>query len=255
MREEFPEEGELVVATVKKVLKYGAFVTLDEYPGLEAYLPISEISTGWVRNIRDYVQEGRKIVAKVIVVDPAKKKIDVSMKRVSPSQRRMKMQLYQNQQRAIKLLERVATLLGKDPKRFLETVGERLMDEYGHLYAAFEEAVVNEAEFRKKHRGDWVDTFIQVAKQNVPPPEVKIKRYIYINVPGPDGVEHIKEALSRLERDGKVSIAVKYMGAPKYMVIVKAPNYKVAERTLNEAFLQAKEIVRKAGGTMELMKE
>jgi len=197
MREEFPEEGELVVATVKKVLKYGAFVTLDEYPGLEAYLPISEISTGWVRNIRDYVQEGRKIVAKVIVVDPAKKKIDVSMKRVSPSQRRMKMQLYQN----------------------------------------------------------WVDTFIQVAKQNVPPPEVKIKRYIYINVPGPDGVEHIKEALSRLERDGKVSIAVKYMGAPKYMVIVKAPNYKVAERTLNEAFLQAKEIVRKAGGTMELMKE
>src|SRR5687767_3246284 len=31
----FPEEGELVVGTVREVQNFGAFVTLEEYPGKE----------------------------------------------------------------------------------------------------------------------------------------------------------------------------------------------------------------------------
>ena len=47
-----PEEGELVVATVKNVKQNGAYVDLDEFPGIEGFIFIGEIASGWVKNIR-----------------------------------------------------------------------------------------------------------------------------------------------------------------------------------------------------------
>jgi translation initiation factor 2 alpha subunit (eIF-2alpha) len=53
-----PEPGELVVSTVKKIAPYGAYVALDEFNDTEGLLHISEISSRWVKNIRDHVREG-----------------------------------------------------------------------------------------------------------------------------------------------------------------------------------------------------
>ena len=46
-----PEEGELVVATIKTVKQNGAYVDLDEYQGIEGFIFIGEIASGWVKNI------------------------------------------------------------------------------------------------------------------------------------------------------------------------------------------------------------
>ena len=43
-----PEEGELVVATIKTVKQNGAYVDLDEYVGIEGFIFIGEIASGWV---------------------------------------------------------------------------------------------------------------------------------------------------------------------------------------------------------------
>ncbi len=83
MRKEWPDEGDLVVGTVHKVLNYGAFGSLEEYDGKEAFIHISEVSSGWVKNIRDYVRENQKIVARVLRVNPKKGHVDVSLKRIS----------------------------------------------------------------------------------------------------------------------------------------------------------------------------
>ena len=69
---EFPEQGELVIATVKNVKNFGAFVTLDEYEDKEGFIHIAEVATGWVKYIRDFVREGQKIVCKVLKVDESK---------------------------------------------------------------------------------------------------------------------------------------------------------------------------------------
>jgi len=68
-RKRLPRVGELVVATVRQVFDYGAYVTLDEYNDLEAYLPWSEVASRWVRNIRSVLRENQKIVVKVIRVN------------------------------------------------------------------------------------------------------------------------------------------------------------------------------------------
>ncbi|MEM2913101.1 MAG: S1 RNA-binding domain-containing protein, partial [Candidatus Bathyarchaeia archaeon] len=63
--DEWPEVGELVISTVNEITEYGAYVTLDEY-GKDGFLHISEISSGWIRNIRDHIREGEKLVLKIL---------------------------------------------------------------------------------------------------------------------------------------------------------------------------------------------
>src|SRR3989304_3207775 len=57
----FPEEHELLICTVTKVDLQGVFVSIDEY-AIQGMIHISEIAPGRIRNIRDYVKEGKVIV-------------------------------------------------------------------------------------------------------------------------------------------------------------------------------------------------
>jgi translation initiation factor 2 subunit 1 len=66
--QEWPEAGDLVIATIETVTDYGAYAKLDEYDK-KGLLHVSEIASSWIRNIRDYVREGQKLVLKVLRVD------------------------------------------------------------------------------------------------------------------------------------------------------------------------------------------
>ena len=56
----YPEEGELVVVTVHSVKQNGADVSLDEYEGVDGFIFIGEIASGWIKNIRRFVREGQR---------------------------------------------------------------------------------------------------------------------------------------------------------------------------------------------------
>ncbi|MFA6870598.1 MAG: S1 RNA-binding domain-containing protein, partial [Methanomethylophilus sp.] len=42
---DFPDNGELVVCTVKSVKNFGAFVTLDEYENKEGFVHVRDVAT------------------------------------------------------------------------------------------------------------------------------------------------------------------------------------------------------------------
>src|SRR5450756_455755 len=65
---EWPESGDLVIATIESVMDYGAYANLDEY-SRRGFLHISEISSARIRNVRDFVRENQKMVLKVLRVD------------------------------------------------------------------------------------------------------------------------------------------------------------------------------------------
>lgn len=231
---EFPEEAELVVCTVKNVKNFGAFVSLDEYGEKEGFIHIAEVATGWIKYIRDYVREGQKIVCRVLRVDPSKGHIDLSLKQVNEHQKREKIQQWKNEQKAYKLLELVAERSGKDLKEFeQEHVGD-LIEKFGTLYGAFEEAVFDEKTMKEEgFTGDWVKTFVDVAKENIQPPFVDIDGFFEISCPLPDGIVHIRDALTMAEKNKKVEVSIQYMGAPRYRLVVTAPDYKTAEEEMD----------------------
>lgn len=233
-KSQWPDEGELVVGTVHKVLNYGAFASLEEYEGKEAFIHISEVSSGWVKNIRDYVRENQKIVARVLRVNPRKGHVDVSMKRIREDQRTKKIQQWKIEQKAEKLLEFSAKSLGKDLDMAYDEVGYELMDTFGDLYGAFETAA-EEGENALLDKGidsEWAKIITEIAKKNIVPPEVQITGYVDLESYSINGVEVIKEALMKAEDD---NISVQCVGAPRYRLIVKSTDYIQAEKMLKDA--------------------
>lgn len=254
MKKEWPDEGDLVVGTVHKVVGYGAFASLEEYEGKEAFIHISEVSSGWVKNIRDYVRENQKIVARVLRVNPKKGHVDVSMKRIREDQRTRKIQQWKIEQKAEKLLEIAAKTIEKDLDIAYEEVGYKIIDEFGDLYEAFETSA-EEGEEALISRGideKWAEAITDVAKKNISPPEVQITGYVDLHSYAPNGVEVIKSALGSVESE---EIVVQCVGAPRYRLIVKSSDYITAENIMKKAAESCIEAVIKEGGEGEFQRE
>ncbi|HHF59335.1 MAG TPA: translation initiation factor IF-2 subunit alpha [Thermoplasmatales archaeon] len=257
-REGFPEEGDLVVCRVKSIQNFGAFVELEEYPGKEGFIHISEVAPGWIKRIRDHIKENQRIVCKVMQVDRRKGHIDLSLKRVNEHQRREKIQEWKNEQKAWKLLEIVAERMGKSIEECYEEFAKDLIDKYGTLYAAFEECAYDPETLKKDgFSGEWFKHFEEVARENIQIPFVTIKGYLKITSFRPDGVEHVKKALQLSEESNyeDVTIEVTYRGAPFYNIVVRAPDYKVAEDELKKAVERAREYIKKYDGECEFTRE
>jgi len=246
-----PDKGELVVCTVVKAKGFGAFVKLEEYPDTEGFIHIKEVAPGWVKNIRNHVKEGQKIVCKVMDVDSSKGYIDLSLKRVNEHQRREKIQQWKNERKAEKLFQMVADKIGKSSDECFEEFGKELVKKYGSLYEAFEEvAYDNDALVKDGFSGEWIDAFMEVARENIIIPFVTITGYVEIFSPERNGVEHIREALKKIEKkDEEVTVTVKYVSAPIYRIDVTAPDYKTAEKELKECAEKGVEYIKKHGGT------
>ena len=252
----YPEEGELVVCTVKDVKGFGAFVTLSEYNNREGFIHVAEVATGWVKYIRDHVREGQKIVCKVLRVDPVKEHIDLSLKQVNEHARKDKIQEWKNEQRAEKLFEIVCQNLKRPVPDCFEEFGKPLMEKYGGMYTAFEECAVDPKTLeRDGFKGHWTKAFVGVAQENIIPPRVAIHGYLELTCTGRDGVKNIREALVRAEEKGNGNIIIQYLGAPRYRVQVSALDYKAAEDDLKGAVDRALDHIKDCGGTGEFVRE
>lgn len=257
--QEWPDEGELIVGTVYKVLNYGAFVKLEEYHGKEAFIHISEVSSGWVKNIRDHVRENQKIVCRVLRVNPKKGHVDASLKRIREDQRTKKIQQWKIEQKAEKFLELVAKSLDKNLDTAYKEVGYQLMDIFGDIYGAFEIAADEGVEaLTSEGIGDkWAEAITEVAKKNITPPEVHINGYVDIETFVPNGVDVIIEALKAAEDNGDAEeeISVQCVGAPRYRLTVKSSDYILAEKALKAAADRCISVVEESNGNGSFLRD
>src|SRR3972149_3775063 len=78
-------EGQLVEGVISKLTKFGAFASLTVEDGyqVEGLIHISELSDRRIEHPSEVVQEGQKVPLRVIKVDPPRKRIGLSLKRVA----------------------------------------------------------------------------------------------------------------------------------------------------------------------------
>tara|TARA_B100000965_G_scaffold182665_1_gene152453 strand:+ start:375 stop:1163 length:789 start_codon:yes stop_codon:yes gene_type:complete len=252
--EDWPDEGDLVVCSVKSVKENGAYLDLDGYPGREGFVFIGEIATGWVRNIRAHVREGQRIVAKVIGIKRDRDSITLSIKSVSEERRRGALQSWKNEQRAIQIMKVAADRINWK-KEDLSTISEEMKEAFGSLYGALEECAINESALEDAgFEGKWMAIVTELAIENIVPPFVEIRGQFEIKVWGQEGVEAIKLALKAAEKcaDGleEVILTCHYDGAPNYRVDIKAPDYPSAESVWEDAQEAAKKQIETVEGSI-----
>ena len=253
---DWPSEGELVIGKVKTVKDFGAFLEIEEYENKEGFIHISEISSGWVKRIKDHIREGQKRVCKVLNVDKEKGHIDLSLKQVNEHQRREKIQAWKNQQKAEKLLNIVAERLDYDLDKCYDEFAVDLSEEYGSLYQAFEETTLNPEMLKEDgFEGEWIDTFVEVAQENISPPYIKIKGFLELTSPNPDGIEDIKYALDYFHNQDGSNVEVNYIAAPRYRVTIQSKDYKIAENVFEEQAKEAVDRIEEKGGEGKYYRE
>src|SRR5262249_4439030 len=64
--------------------EFGAFVELE--PAVEGLIHISELSPQRVRRVRDFVKEGQEVQVMVLSLDPAQRRISLSLKAAQPKE-------------------------------------------------------------------------------------------------------------------------------------------------------------------------
>ncbi|UCC33281.1 MAG: translation initiation factor IF-2 subunit alpha [Candidatus Bathyarchaeota archaeon] len=251
-RVEWPETGELVVATVNRITGYGAYVMLDEY-GREGLLHISEISSTWVKNIRDFIREKQKVVLKVLQVDSRKGHVDVSLRRVSKVERREKIRSWKKDRRAESLLNQASEKLGISPEAMNEKAGFPIEKEFGGLYEGLEKTANEGATILTKLGipEDIATTLENIAKERIRAILVKRTGLLELECTKPNGAVIIRDALSRaqnMKTPKEAKIRVYTVSPPSYRIEVLAENYKEAEILLQKAADTALQTVTKLGG-------
>jgi len=251
-RVEWPEVGELVITSVSRITNYGVYVKLDEY-GKEGFLHISEISSSWVRNIRDYVHDGEKVVLKVLRVDPEKQHIDLSLRRVTRSERRETTLQLKQTKKAESLLRSASQKFGIPIEQLHERVWVPLEQAFGTAYEGLEKAAREGPEVltEKGLPKDVAEVLAETAKDKIRISVVKTKGNLNASCQKSDGVEKIRDALKKAKtvttsRGAKVEIYT--VSPPKYRIEVTAADHKEANDIMKRVADAAIEGITKAGG-------
>ena len=75
------KKGEIIKGCVTGIESYGAFIGLDEY--YSGLIHISEISSGFVNDIHDFLEIGETIYVKVLDVDEENYQVKLSIKDIN----------------------------------------------------------------------------------------------------------------------------------------------------------------------------
>jgi len=251
-RQGWPEEGELVLCKVTKIMPSSVFCNLEEY-GRSGMIHISEISPGRIRNIRDFVMEGKVVVCKILGVNKEKGYIDLSLRRVSESMRRNKNDEIKQELKAEKIVDMIAKELKTDVRKLYDEITKKIFENSPLLYPVFEDVALKGVRLVDFGVDEKIAAkFEELIRQKIKAPEIFIEGEFKITSYVPDGVETIKQALSPIEK--KKDTIIKCLGNGRYMLKITAEDYKTAEKMLKDTVDSTLDFVHRKGGSAEFIR-
>ena len=247
-----PEPGEIILATVTKVMDHGAYVTLDEYDDIQGFLHISEIAPGWIRSVNRFVKDGEKkvlLVKKVKAVD-----IDLSLKQVSKDQKKQKLKEVKKYEKGKTLLENLQEKT-KITDEEVEKLEDKLYTKFDSVYDGFMAiarngiSIITDLKLTKK-----ITTAIEEICSKIKLPSVQIRGIMEITSDKSDGVEIIKKTLlDIIKKDSTMDIT--YLGAPKYRISITSEDFKSAEKSLKPIIEEIQKNIEKKKGLFKFTRE
>ena len=130
-------EGQLVLCTVKVIDKANIFFDIEEQG--EGSMVLSEVAAGRIRNLREYVFPGKKIVCKVLNVSNGH--VELSLRRVTAKERQEVLERYKKERSFVSMLKTIAS----NPEEIVKKIKKE------HDLVSFLEEAKDNTEILKKY--------------------------------------------------------------------------------------------------------
>ena len=227
---ELPDAEDFVIIKITKIMPHGAYCRLTEY-NIDAYLPISEVASGWIKNIHEFIKEGQQDVAKVIFVDKEKKSVDVSLKKATSKAKKDKINEHSLEKRAEGIFNKAVVMSKREDKKQL-IIQEVAKTErtYNDLINDIFEGKDPLAEIKDK---DFKKALYDIVFKSIKPKTYTVAYNVELTTSDTkSGINQIKEAFVKIEESG---VMVQYLGAPHYRLLATDDSYPKAEDKIKEA--------------------
>ncbi|MFX1500668.1 MAG: translation initiation factor IF-2 subunit alpha [Promethearchaeota archaeon] len=266
----FPREGEFVVAKVTEVQNQYVYVDLIDFEGLDSeenargMIHISEISSRWIKNIRNYVRIGQRIVLRVLRVDANKGHVDLSLRRVNSAQRENRIKEWKYALKYENLLQFLTETEGINLTldEAYELIGFPVLDLFNSYQETIESLKENGEEILSHLEGitnDIKSTLLKIIEENVSISTVSISGKVKLSFTSENGINQIKESLiaarNVIEQKKSRNININYIAAPFYRLEVVSKDYLDAENILSDALEIIEQKADKYNGQFEFIRD
>jgi translation initiation factor 2 subunit 1 len=247
-RDGFPEPTDLVMCTVTNIQHNSTFVSIHEYDR-QGMITISEIAPGRIRNIRDYVVEGKIVICKVLNVNKERGYIDLSLRRVTESQRRQKSDEVKQETKAEKIIELAAHELKIPFEQLYTKIADVVLKQYFYVYQVFDDVINDSFDLKSIMDEKTAILLEKTIRDKIKPKQIIIAGDVSMSVWDENGVEIIKNAL--INAVSGTDAKINYMGGGRYRIIVKGTDYKIVEKILKDSSDSIINVIKNAKGKIE----
>ena len=235
-----PELEESVVVQVTGITRYGVYLQLIDYQ-CTGFLPISEISSRWVKRITDVVRYGEKLVVKILRINEERNTVDVSLKDLTVSERRKVMREWKLSNRGFQLLSEYSIKSGVEFDK-LELKLDKYIEKYGNIFVVLERIITDPELFESVSLSIKIKNELKdFLSKRIEPTQYGFEALVKIIFYGKGGIYKLKDALEKFETTSNkhgLTAKITSAGAPIYMVrlfsykpeLIK----KYAEKILND---------------------
>lgn len=230
-------EGDIVLCKVEKIEGTSVFVKIMENEkGLEGTIITSEIAPGRIRNIKDYVAPNKIIVCKVLRIDE-RGQIHLSLRRVTQKEKKEVKKKYEKEKSALTTLKVV--LKDKTEEIARKIKKQESLDEF--LQKAKDNPEILE-QFMSKEEKEKIVKILKEKKEK----HIELKKEFKLTSNKPNGINIIKAILSLdLKKEDKENTEIIYLTASRFLLKIKAKNYKQGNLLVNKILEEIEERAKK----------
>lgn len=227
------EEGQIVLCTVDRILGTTIFVKIEG--DIEGTITTSEIAPGRIRNLRDYVVPGKKIVCKILKI--REDKIHLSLRRVKQNEKKELLEKLSKEKSYLAILK---TVLGKEESK---PVIEKINQDYS-IADFFETLKSNLSVLEKYTDQSSAEKILKILESKKEKPK-EIKQIFKLSNNSSEGIKKIKNILQESCKGTKCNIS--YIAAGKYKLSITGPDFKEIKTQVNSTLENIEKQARKQG--------
>lgn len=218
MENEELQEGQIVLCTVDQIIGTTIFVKIDGDG--EGTITTSEIAPGRIRNLRDYVVPGKKIVCRVLRI---KNGIHLSFRRVKSFERKELLDKIEKEKSYRAILK---TILGERTEKIIEKIlSENTLTEF------FEKIKNNIKAFEEHFGKEDAEKILKILESKKEKPK-EIKQIFKLSNKSSNGITIVKNIINDSCKGSKCT--VNYLAAGKYYLKIEGDNFKEIKTEINK---------------------